>query len=56
MSRSDAQEMVTITKKLFDRLTDDSLKLACFYVCGVDNWDGYIDAMHDYHEERGDYK
>ena len=52
MSRDDTPEMVTITKKLYEALKDESLKLACLESFGVDNWQGYDDAMQDYHAER----
>ena len=36
---------VTMTKKEFDELTRDSTKLECLIAAGVDNWEGYPDAM-----------
>jgi hypothetical protein len=38
------EETVTISKKKYDRLIDDSDFLACLHGCGVDNWDGYHEA------------
>jgi len=29
------------------------IKLACLEEWGVDNWEGWSDAMHDYHKEKG---
>ena len=45
-------ETVTITKREYDRLLDDSLKLGCLEDMGVDNWCGYDDAQKLYREER----
>lgn len=39
------EQMVTITRKEYDRLTKDSEFLSCLESCGVDNWDGYGDAQ-----------
>lgn len=35
------EEMVTITKKEYDELSEDSLFLSFLEAAGVDNWDGY---------------
>lgn len=48
----DAPEMMTITKKEYDELKDDSLKLMCLISWGVDSWDGFSGAMEDYEAER----
>lgn len=37
-------ESVTITKKEYERLLEDSEFLGCLEACGVDNWAGYGDA------------
>lgn len=42
------QEMVTISKKEYESLLDDSFKLSCFEGAGVDNWCGYDYAMQEY--------
>lgn len=47
-------EMVEITKEEYDRLLNDSEKLSCLEACGVDNWQGYDDAMEMYHSEDED--
>jgi hypothetical protein len=39
------EEMITITKKEYDRLKKRSLKLQALDNAGVDNWDGYSYAM-----------
>jgi hypothetical protein len=39
------EEMVTITKKEYEGLVEDSRKLAALEAAGVDNWQGYDDAM-----------
>jgi hypothetical protein len=44
-------EMVEITKEEYERLLEDSEKLSCLEACGVDNWQGYDDAMEMYRNE-----
>jgi len=39
------EETITITKKDHDQLLKDSYKLAALEEFGVDNWEGYSDAM-----------
>jgi lactate dehydrogenase-like 2-hydroxyacid dehydrogenase len=39
------EEMITITKKEYDKLLHDQMKLIALEGAGVDNWDGYDDAM-----------
>jgi hypothetical protein len=41
---------VTISKKEYDDLLDDSLKLSALEGVGVDNWCGWDDAMEAYNE------
>lgn len=41
---------VTIIKEEYDRLVSDSTKLSYLEGHGVDNWQGYDDAMTDYQE------
>jgi hypothetical protein len=48
-----AQEMVTISKDEYDSLKKDSELLNCLRACGVDNWEGWGDAM-DMLREDGD--
>lgn len=38
------EETVTISKKEYDKLVEDSAFLGCLRAAGVDNWDGYGDA------------
>jgi hypothetical protein len=38
-------ETVTISKTEYDRLIEDQLILQALYAGGVDNWDGYNDAV-----------
>lgn len=45
------EEKVTITKSEYDSLLEDSEKLSCLEACGVDNWQGYEDAMEMFNEE-----
>lgn len=39
------EETVTITKKEYDDLLKDSEWLSCLEAAGVDNWQGYEDAI-----------
>lgn len=48
------EEMVTITKKEYDKLVDDSVWLSCLEGAGVDNWDGYEAAMEIRDNEYGE--
>jgi hypothetical protein len=45
------EEMVTISKAEYESLLDDRNKLECLDAMGVDNWQGYDDAMQMYREE-----
>ena len=42
---TDKTEMVTITKAEYDRLLEQELWLNCLEQAGVDNWDGYDEAI-----------
>lgn len=42
------EETVTISKKEYESLKDDSFKLECLEGGGVDNWEGYDFAMEEY--------
>lgn len=42
------EETVTISKKEYDSLQEDMLKLRCLENAGVDNWDGYDFAMEEF--------
>jgi hypothetical protein len=44
-------ETVTISKEEYESLLDDQHKLECLEAAGVDNWQGYSDAMEMYREE-----
>ncbi len=35
------RETITITKKEYEKLKDDSKWLSCLEAAGVDNWEGY---------------
>lgn len=48
------EEMITITKKEYDRLKEDSEWLDCLEQAGVDNWDGIDNAMEIKREEQED--
>lgn len=39
------KETVTITKEEYERLLEEVAFLECLRACGVDNWQGYDDAV-----------
>jgi hypothetical protein len=39
------EEMITINKETYDQLVEDSNILKCLRACGVDDWDGWDDAI-----------
>lgn len=45
---------VGFTDELTDRLMDDQLKLLCLEGAGVDNWQGFDDAMDAYEQGKLD--
>lgn len=45
------QQLIMITKKDLDLLIERSELLSCLEACGVDNWDGYSDAIEMMNEE-----
>jgi hypothetical protein len=44
-------ETVTISKKEYDALVNDQRKLDALEACGVDNWQGWDEAMDMYHSQ-----
>lgn len=42
---------ITVDKKLFERVVEDSDFLDCLKACGVDNWEGYSLAVQMYNEQ-----
>ena len=38
---TDNEEMITIPKRIYDKLVDDSDWLAALESAGVDNWEGF---------------
>jgi hypothetical protein len=44
------EETVTISKKEYDELLEESKKLSALESWGVDNWSGYDEAMRDLRE------
>ena len=46
------QETITIPKKEYDQLLDDSLFLNCLRNNGVDNWDWYGEACEEYQNSK----
>jgi hypothetical protein len=43
------EETVTITKKEYNDLLEDSRMLQCLENAGVDNWDWYSEALKEFH-------
>ena len=50
-STEKTEETVTITRKQYDRLCEDSDFLNCLRNAGVDNWDGYEYACAEYNQD-----
>lgn len=44
-------ELITITRKEYESLLDDSRKLGCLEDAGVDNWTFYDEAMKEYYSD-----
>lgn len=51
LGKAHGHEMVTITKKEYDRLVQSEEFLECLEACGVDNWGGYDDACEMYRDD-----
>lgn len=47
MLNSEKEEMVTITKKLYNQLTRDARILRALEAGGVDNWEGYEASLEN---------
>lgn len=47
-SEAMSEETITITKKEYEELSNDSLLLSFLEGHGVDNWQGYDDAISEY--------
>lgn len=41
---------ISISEKEYDSLLKDSILLNCLQMMGVDNWDGYDEAIEQYNE------
>ena len=41
---------ITISEEEYDSLLKDSILLNCLQMTGVDNWDGYDEAIEQYNE------
>jgi len=44
-------EMITITKKRYEQLFEAEKELRALHCAGVDNWEGYDDAMESLEED-----
>ena len=47
-------ETVEITQEEYGSLVRDSIELQCLHAAGVDNWEGYDEAMAMFAEEMED--
>lgn len=47
-------ETVTISKKEYEELQDNSLFLNCLRNAGVDNWDWYSEVVQEYQQIKGE--
>jgi hypothetical protein len=41
---------ISISEEEYEALLNDSILLNCLQMMGVDNWDGYDDAIEQYQE------
>lgn len=48
------EETITITRKEYKKLLEDSDKLRCLENSGVDNWEWYDEAMKEFYAEDED--
>lgn len=46
--------MIRLPETEYEQLVDDSLVLKALYAAGVDNWEGYDDAMQSLEKSYGD--
>lgn len=46
------QDIVVVSKKLYEELIDDALFLDCLRAGGVDNWEWYDEAVVMYNEHK----
>jgi hypothetical protein len=44
-------EFISITKEEYQELLDDQRLLHCLRAAGVDNWEGFDEAINLYHED-----
>lgn len=52
MTQDDPQNSISITIDEYKNLLEDSLMLEALDAGGVDNWEGYAEAMEIYHEAK----
>ena len=45
---SEGSDLVTLSYREYTRLVDDSFLLQCLRNAGVDNWEGFEDAINAY--------
>ena len=46
----DDDKKISISEEEYEALLNDSILLNCLQMMGVDNWDGYDDAIEQYQE------
>ncbi len=46
---AEAMDTVELTRKEYDQLVRDSEWLSCLSAAGVDNWEGYDEAIRMFH-------
>tara|TARA_R110000868_G_scaffold300126_1_gene560535 strand:+ start:55711 stop:55866 length:156 start_codon:yes stop_codon:yes gene_type:complete len=48
------QETITIPINVYQKLMKDQCLLNCLHIAGVDNWEGYYEAIEIFNEEEED--
>ncbi len=43
--------LITVDRKMFEKIVEDSNFLDCLKACGVDNWEGYGLAVQMFNEQ-----
>ena len=51
---AEAMDTIEITRKEYDQLVKDSEWLSCLEAAGVDNWEGWDEALSILHESEED--
>ena len=48
------QDTITIPINVYQKLMKDQCLLNCLHIAGVDNWEGYYEAIEIFNEEEED--